>query len=47
MASPEFVQPHRACIHVLFDKAEGPDQTLWVDDVRFGYVAEMRALTTV
>ena len=36
----EDVQPHRATIHVLFDKAEGPNQTLWVDDLQFGYVAE-------
>ena len=32
--------PHDACIHVLFDKAEGPNQTLWVDDMELGRVAE-------
>jgi len=32
--------PHDACIHCLFDKAEGPNQVLWVDDMEFGRVAE-------
>ena len=32
--------PHMANIHVIFDQAEGPDQTLWVDDLEFGQVAE-------
>ena len=32
--------PHDACIHVIFDQAEGPGQTLWVDDLEFGRVVE-------
>jgi hypothetical protein len=36
----EDIEPHRATIHVLFDTAEGPEQTLWVDDLQFGYLAK-------
>ena len=32
--------PHTACIHCIFDEAEGPEQTLWVDDLKFGPVVE-------
>ena len=32
--------PHDACIHVIFDQAGGPGQTLWVDDLEFGRVVE-------
>ena len=32
--------PHRACIHCVFDHAEGENQVLWVDDLEFGRVAE-------
>lgn len=30
----------RATLHVLFDNAEGDDQTLWVDDIEFGLAPE-------
>jgi hypothetical protein len=36
----EDIEPHRATIHVIFDRAEGPEQTLWVDDLQFGHIAE-------
>ncbi len=29
-----------ACIHCIFDKAEGPNQVLWVDDIQFGRIAD-------
>ena len=31
---------HRACIHCIFDRAEGPNQVLWVDDMEFGRIAD-------
>ena len=32
--------PGGQCLHVLFDKAEGMDQVLWVDDIEFGRIAD-------
>ena len=36
----EDVEPHHATIHVIFDKVTDPEQTLWVDDLQFGHIAE-------
>jgi len=34
------LQPGRQTFHVVFDRAEGEDQILWVDDIQFGLAPE-------
>jgi len=36
----EDIEPHHATIHVISDEVADPEQTLWIDDLQFGPVAE-------